>query len=64
MLKSVAAISWSLCAGEVLDETHPHYAEALAMTRGENAEIVEEDRRETACAQPRENAAMRPGKRR
>jgi hypothetical protein len=40
ILTSIASAEWAFAAGEIVDESHAHFAAALALTHGPCAELV------------------------
>ncbi len=60
ILTSVASAGWSFMTGEVIDETHDHFADALALTGGPCADLFPDPTpAETATAPPKQTAAAR-----
>lgn len=62
---SVAGERFSCVAGELIDESDPRYADALPLTRGIVADLIDDaPRAETAVRNAPENASVARGKRR
>ena len=40
ILTSIASAEWAFTAGEIVEESHAHFADALALTNGPSAELV------------------------